>query len=135
MEYFISGSIQNFMKIEWSFFFLFIDSRAKRKRYWWKRLMKDQRSFKLTSRYGSKVWSKDIHGFIAPFVKIGRSFQDYFRHRSRTYHFRCSRHRGSWYNGITRAYRLNISPISMSSSVSSVENLRRSSRYIIGDVI
>lgn len=73
--------------------------------------------------------------FIAPFVKIGRSFQNHFRHRSTTYHFRCSRHRGSWYNGITRAYRLNISPISMSSSVSSVENSRRSSRYIIDDVI
>lgn len=50
-------------------------------------------------------------------------------------YFRCSRHRGSWYNGITRAYRLNISPISMSSSLSSVENSRRSSRYIIDDVI
>lgn len=128
MEYFIliSGSIQNFMKIEWSFFFFF-----KKKTI----LMKDRRSFQLTSRYGSKVWSKDIRGFIAPFVKIGRSFQDHFRHWSTTYHFRCSRHRGSWYNGITRAYRLNISPISMSSSVSSVENSRRSSRYIIDDVI
>lgn len=61
MEYL--GSISKFYenRTKFFFFFSFIHWFSHKKKTI---LRKDQRSFQPTSRYGSKVWSKDIHSSV-----------------------------------------------------------------------